>query len=211
MNTDRAVMLFVVLVVAWIDACSTGSSDRRAAGSPGPSAPQKATTTTPALAKPEPAALHAAAPCGRDFTEPALMQRAGRAHIELKGAGLSIDVVDAPAICGPLYNADVNALGVHAGDGLQFEACVPDGILQIASEGRSAGAQRVHTGQQPSGAEITFEARTGETYSAHGAATDSLVFGADLWQATSTLVLHAVDGDGEVTANVTIDCTTQTH
>jgi hypothetical protein len=209
MKISHARLALAGICTAWMTACHSDSSHGPEAVSTSPSAPQPAAKAAPASPVAVAAAAPPAAPCGRDFTEPVLMQRAGRAHVVLKGAGFSLDAMGAPAVCGPLYNTDVKPLNVHAGDGLQFEACLPQGVVQITSEGRTPGAQRVHTGQQPSGAEVTFEARDGDTYSVHGAATDSIVFSPDLWQVDATIVLHAIDGDGLVAAQVSIDCAAQ--
>ena len=208
MKTFYALTLVAVCRTTLLVGCNTGPADSAKAASSSPLASSSAQRTVPLPVVPKPAtpSTKVSVPCGPDFTVPGVMQRAGRARVTLKGPGVSIDVVGAPAICGPLYNTDVTTLGVHAGDGLQFEACVPQGILQISSESREPGAQPVHTGHQPSGAETIFELRGGTTYSAQGAPSDRIVFGPDLWKAEAALVLHQVDGDGTLEATVSIDC-----
>lgn len=161
-----------------------------------------ASTRAPATTQPPPVSV----PCTLDVTEPGPMRRAGRVRVNLAGGDVTIDT-EVPALCGPLFNRDVAALGIKAGDGLLFEACVPEGYLQLTSRERAAGVQRLHHGEVQAGTmDVSFNRVGGTTYSSRGLATDRVTLSDDFWKAEAELVLRDVDEAGELRARIGFDC-----
>lgn len=185
------------LHVAWLVLFGLGCT----AGAPAaPSAPApKADDTSKA---PPPVAV----PCVLDVSSPGPLRRVGRARVRLSGQGLAVDA-DVAALCGPLFNRDVVALAVKAGDGLLFEACVPEGYLQLTSRERVAGAQHMHHGESQAAAmDASFNRVGGATYSSRGLTSDHVTLSADFWKADATLVLRDIEESGELEASIAFDC-----
>jgi hypothetical protein len=145
-------------------------------------------------------------PCVLETTQPGPMRRSGRARIKLAGSALAVDT-DVPALCGPLFNRDVDALAVKAGEGLLYEACVPEGYVQLTSRSRTRGAQLLHKGGSEAGAmDVSFNRVGGATYSSHGQPGDRVTLSDDFWKAEAELVLRDVDESGELRASIAFDC-----
>jgi hypothetical protein len=147
-----------------------------------------------------------AVPCVLDVSDPGPLRRAGRAKVRLSGKGLSVDT-EVPALCGPLFNRDVDALQVRAGEGLLFEACVPEGYLQLTSRERVLGAQKLHHGgQKPGAMDVSFNRVGAATYSSHGLATDRVTLDDDFWKVDAELTLRDVADSHDLRASFTFDC-----
>ena len=73
------------------------------------------------------------------------LRRAGKASVELAGTGGQLVLKDVPALCGPMYDRDSQVLQVRAGEGLLFEVCVDDGLVQVSSFVREAGARQLRS------------------------------------------------------------------
>lgn len=171
-------------------------------------------------AKPEPAAKPAGAaaaavperiwvPCELDAAHPGPLRRSGTLRVKLHGDGVAVDT-EVPALCGPLFNRDVEALGVKAGEGLLYEACLKEGYLQLTSPARASGAQRLHGEAARGVTDVSFNLIAGATYSSRGLPSDRLVLSDDFWKAEGELVLRDVGESGELRASFTFDCTATT-
>jgi hypothetical protein len=185
------------LLALLVQACTAGGS------SSAPSAPAQKPAETPKAAPPPPV------PCVLDVSTPGPMRRAGRAHVRLAGQGLAVDT-EVAGLCGPLFNRDVDALGVKAGEGLLFEACVPEGYVQLTSRERAAGAQHMHHGALQTGTmDVSFNRVGGATYSSHGLPNDRVTLSADFWKAEAELVLRDLDVSSELKASIRFDCSAE--
>lgn len=173
-----------------------------------PSKPEQATSTGSPAPAPKPLKLPVAkaAICKLNPLQPGPLRRGGIAHVRLSGDGVELNLRDVPALCGPLFNTDVTALGVHAGDGVLFETCIPEGIVQISSWTRTPGKQSVHGNADAGGTEVLFNRNEGATYTTRGEASDSLVLSDDLWKAEATLALYSVASNNALRAQITFDC-----
>ncbi len=181
--------------------CGFGGCDSRAAGKkPALKAEE------PPRAKMPPKLTAGSAVCKLNPVRPGPLRRGGKARVKLVGAGIDFDLTDLPALCGPLFNRDVSAIDVHAGDGTLFETCAPQGTLQISSWGRTVGQQVPHGPKQGAGTEVLFNLNKGTTYSSRGDVTDRIVFSDDLWHADATVSLYSVNGPGQLRAEVSFDC-----
>lgn len=170
-------------------------------------APGASPSATPvAIGAAAPAQPPIAAPCELNAEQPGPLRRAGRARVKLSGAGLTVDA-EVPAICGPLFNRDVEALAVKAGEGLLYETCLPEGAVQLISRQRNAGTQQLHGGAtQPAAMDVSFNRTAGATYSSRGLATDRVTLSEDFWKADAELVLRDVEEKGELRASLAFDC-----
>lgn len=145
--------------------------------------------------------------CDIDINRPGPLRRGGHASIKLEGNGVSISVEKTNAWCGPLFNTDVPALDVKAGQGVLFETCLPEGTLQLSGYQRpESGKQELHSGNQTAGIELLFNENGGPSYSSRGEADDSIVFSADLWQAEARVLLRDVRTNARLVATVAFDC-----
>lgn len=145
--------------------------------------------------------------CSIDPKNPGPLRRGGIARVKLDGHGVAIDVDKANAWCGPLFNTDVPALNIKAGEGVLFETCLPDGMLQLSAYDRpKGGKQEMHSAGRPGGVELLFNQNGGPSYSSHGEGDDSIVFSPDLWQAEARVLLRDVGTNAKLVATVTFDC-----
>ncbi len=135
------------------------------------------------------------------------MRRGGVASVRIEGAGIDLDAKDAPAICGALYNADVKALNVKAGEGLLFETCLPEGTLQINADDRKPGAQALRSPRSPRGASVLFNQTAGLRFVMPSARENRIVVSPDLFKAEAQVTLRNVVGAEQVKVTLTIDCT----
>ena len=148
-------------------------------------------------------------PCVLDVAQPGPMRRSGRVKVKRAGPGLSVDT-EVPALCGPLFNRDVDALRVKAGEGLLFEACVPEGYLQLTSRERAAGAQHLHHGEEQAGSmDVSFNRVGGATYSARALPTDRITLSDDFWKADVEATLRDVMEAGELRASLAFVCSAE--
>jgi hypothetical protein len=156
-----------------------------------------------AAKEPEPVVVGA---CKLDTKQPGPLRSLGRLKAKLQGDGLSITVAGVPAICGPMFNANAPRMGIQAGDGLFFEACLPEGSLQIGSFERVSGEQVLHSAREQAGVEVTFN-RTGKgSYTLRGASTDRVVFSPDFQKADATVELQEVASGQKLQAILSFDC-----
>jgi len=185
--------------LGWLALACTAGAPSSAPGAPGQKAPP------PEKSAPPPVSV----PCVLDVTTPGPMRRAGHVHVRLAGQGLAVDA-NVVGLCGPLFNRDVDALGVKAGEGLLFEACLPEGYVQLTSRERAAGAQHMHHGELQAGTmDGSFNRVGGATYSSRGLPSDHITLSADFWKAEAELVLRDVDESGELHASIAFDCSTE--
>ncbi len=146
--------------------------------------------------------------CDIDIDHPGPLRRGGLARIEIQGAGVALKAQKVPAWCGPLFNEDVRDLHVKAGDGLLFETCLPQGIVQVSAYDKpGSGKQDLHSARQAAGVELLFNQNGGPSFSSRGQASDSIVLSADLWKANAKLALIDVATGAKVDATVEFDCT----
>ena len=189
--------LAVLAALLWLaSGCERGSRPQAGSTAPKADAP-----------KPDGVSSLTAVPCVLDTTQPGPMRRVGKASIQLHGGGLSVDA-HVGALCGPLFNRDVAALGIEAGEGLLFEACVTEGYLQLTSRGRKAGAQHMHAGEsEVDSTDVSFNVVGGATFSSHGLPTDRVTLSDDMWKADAELALRDVAESGaEIKARFSLDC-----
>jgi hypothetical protein len=145
--------------------------------------------------------------CSIDTSNPGPLRRGGVANVEISGRGVSIKATKVNAWCGPLFNYDVAALNVKAGEGLLFETCLPDGIIQLSAYARpKGGEQSLHSTDQAAGVELLFNENGGPTYSSHGKWGDNIVLSPDLWKADAKVVLYDVATGAKLDAVVRFDC-----
>jgi hypothetical protein len=161
--------------------------------------------TQPKAQKSEKALGPGSARCAIDPARPGPLRRGGRAQVQLRGGALAIDLKDVPALCGPMFNTDVSVLDIVAGQGLQYETCLPNGTLQITAWERKAGPQELHKGT--GGAEVLFNMNRGATYTSQGAPEDSVVVSDDFWRVEAKVTLKEVVGTHTVKGNIVFDCT----
>jgi hypothetical protein len=145
--------------------------------------------------------------CKLDTVRAGPLRRVGRAQVELSGDGTAIHATDVKALCGPMFNTDVPALGITAGQGLLFEVCLPEGNVQLSAEQRAPGKHSLRPGAESGGVELIFNRNGGASYSTRAAGNDSVTFSEDLWKAEAQVVLTDVAERGSLQAKVRFDCT----
>lgn len=146
--------------------------------------------------------------CELQIDQPGPLRRAGLAQLQLEGSAGKVVARDVPALCGPMFNRTSVSLGVEAGTGVLFEACLPEGLLQVSSFERSAGPQPVRSQTQEVGVDIAFNKFEGGTYSSRGVAADRVVFGPDFWSAEVEVTLKNERDTEELRGTVRFACPT---
>lgn len=192
MKKTLAIALGLSSCVTALGSCETRTTATAPAPKPAPSTP--------------PPPPPGSAVCNIDVMKPGRLRRGGTANVQLTGKGIGIDAHNVPALCGPLFDIDVPALNVQAGDGLFFETCLPEGTLQIMAANRVAGRQSVHGVAQSAGTEVAFNQNKAGTYTTRSEPSDSIVFSDDLWKADVEVTLHSVAENAPLRAKVSFDC-----
>ncbi len=145
--------------------------------------------------------------CTIDPNNPGPLRRGGRANIEIEGHGVEIKASKVNAWCGPLFNTDVPALNIKAGQGLLFEACLPDGMVQVSAFDRpKPGTQDLHSADQALGVEVLFNQNGGPSYSSRGAEDDRVVLSNNLWKASAEVELRDIATGAKIEAKLSFDC-----
>jgi hypothetical protein len=145
--------------------------------------------------------------CNLDPEHAGPLRRAGKATIELAGSGGTLSEKDVPALCGPMFDKDSDVLQVKAGEGLLFEVCVSEGLLQVSSFQRVAGAQPIRSLTNADGAEVGFNRYQGATFSTRGDnPADSIVFAPDFWGVTAKVHLKSEDDKQDLNGTITFAC-----
>jgi hypothetical protein len=189
--------LVVTLPLLWLvpSACTPDKKPAPAAATQEPEQPK---LDLPPLRPPE--------RCNLEVELAGPLRRAGLAQVALEGSGGKILGKDAPALCGPMFNKDSPQMGIVAGTGVLFEACLPQGLLQVSSFERTAGEQPLRSLTQAAGAEVAFNMFEGGTFSSRGMAGDRVAFGADFWSAEVAVTLKNERDTEELQGTVRFAC-----
>jgi hypothetical protein len=134
------------------------------------------------------------------------LRRSGTAHVRIQGDGLNVDVPNAPAVCGAYFLQDAQMLGrkIKAGEGIVFETCVPEGLLQVSAEQRTPGKQKLGG----PGTTVLFNRQGGGSYMLRMSpgGGDTVSFGKELFSAKTQVTLKKMMAPETVKVDVTFTC-----
>ena len=155
------------------------------------------------------AAQKSASPCRLNSAAAPPHRSAGKAQIKLSGAGLDVEAKDAPASCGAYWvqNQKLGPLEYKAGDGMVFETCVGEGLLQISNdEQKTTGKIDLAKGGRP--VLITFNKAGGEAYGWSPASdkSGSVEIAPDLRSATGNFTVRNLSGAQAIKIDVNFNC-----
>lgn len=131
----------------------------------------------------------------------------GTAHLVVKGAGLDVDIPDAPAICGPYYTRELK-MGNRtypAGSGLVFEACFAGGRVQAMSDVDATTGKR-EVGTAPGQVQVSLNTSGGKGFLFSRKAPSSAFVGPGGKSGKFAAGLVAFDGGGPVRVELDVTC-----